>query len=313
MDNLKIAYDKAFDLGDYETCIRIASKRQNFNVDLSALKNAVINERNPLCAFYYVRLLRPKDKSEFEKVIIESNNANIATRYAIENKYDCNVEKLEQVILKFGDSFDSAEFISFIDSVNLEAHKNLILGEEEGYACYLYCKKFQPFGKELEKFQDIIIESEDAELAYLFARDIYEADLIKLGDVVLENGDVEDIMSFASLLDDKSCSFMSNNIGKVELNNIINVILNSPIASFASLQKRIENHILKYGTLDDICTYGLCINSADMDVVQNIIDNSDRKDLKIDLAFDMDVDLDKVVKSIYKDQRKPTYKVKMKN
>ncbi|MBQ8749650.1 MAG: hypothetical protein IJZ29_04210 [Clostridia bacterium] len=309
MDNLKLAYDKAFELEDYITCIKMASKNQNFKIDLNALSNAVIKSENPYFALNYVRILKPKDKSDFEKIIIDSKNAHIASMYAVENKDDCNIQKLEEIVLNYGDAFDSADFVYNIDEANIEAHKELILKEEEGYACFLYCKKVQPVGRQLKEFERIVLESEDADLAYLFARDIYGANLAKLGEIVIEFGSNEDVIMFATLISTK----MNKELGDVRDSfkecGLLGAILSSPLTNLVSIQSKLEDHIKIYGTYEDVANYLLSVDGADVFELQSIIEETNRMDLKLDIAFDPDVDLESLTTSICKNQRKPQYKV----
>ena len=304
MENLKEVYDRAFRLKDYILCMQIAQKAQNFKIDISGLEKAVIESGNALYALQYVRAMKPKDKKKFEDVIIKYGNANIACIYARENAGDCDVKAIENVVLNYGDSFDSANLVCEVKGCDVEKHKEKILDEGEAYACYLYAKKFQPVGKELKQFEDAVVDSEDAEVAYLFARDVYFADKNRLGRVVLENGSTEDIICYASMLANESLSdvksFTSSDFDLVDLINFMNV---STVGTYMKLQEDMEQYIKTFGTFEDVADFLLFVQGADVVELQEIIENSDRTDLKLEIAKDKDVDLHSLTNSILNDKK----------
>lgn len=311
MEDLKKVYDRAFKLQDYVLCMKIAQKAQNFKIDLNQLGRAIIESKNPLYALYYVRMLKPKDKKPFENVVIDSENARIAYVYARENPHDCNVEKLEEIVLKNGDAQDSAYFVADVSGCNAEKHKAKILDEGDPYACYLYAKKMQPVGKELKQFEDVVIDSEDAEIGYQFAKDVYLADKGRLGRMVLENGSTEDIICYASMLaNDGAVDVKSLKLAGDNLVEVIDLMLLSTSGRCLRLQQELEDYIKVYGTYDDVADFILSVEGADVEGLQQIIEQSDRTDLKLEIAMDSDVDLLSLTKSILNDKKgKINYKV----
>ena len=304
MEDLKRVYDRAFRLKDYTLCIKIAQKAQNFKIDLNELASAIIKTENPLFALYYVRMLNPKNKKPFEDVIIASKNARLAYVYARENPYDCNIKAIEKIVLENGDAQDCAYLISAVNGCDVEKYKKKILDECDPYACYLYAKKVQPVGAELAQLEDIVIESEDAEIAYHFAKDVFFANKGKLGQMVLESGSTEDIICFASMLANDSVENMKGlKLDDVSLIEMVVLALSSTTGRYLKLQKDMETYIKRYGSYEDVADFILNVEGADYKELQTIIENTNRTDLKLEIAMDKDVDLHSLTKSILNDKK----------
>lgn len=317
MEDLKAEYEEAFNMGDLTQCISIVGlarrKKNKLDVDLQRLENAVVKSNNPLFAFYYVRILKPADKKPFESVILKEGNAGLATLFARENPNECDVKAIEEIVLKNGDALDSANLVCSVDGCSVEKHLNKIIDECEPRACYLFAKKFQPVGEDLKRLQDVVIASKDAEVAYLFARDIYLADKVKLGKVALEDGQVESAIDFATLLIAECEKEMRNRkeSGAFDFSSLIDLLVGSPIASYTKLRVELENKIREYGTYEDITDYIAYVKGADVTGMQGIIENSPRTDLKLEVATSEDADLVSLANSIIKDRPTPKYNVNL--
>lgn len=313
-DYVKRTYEKALEEGDLTACMQIAKhSSKDFNIDMAKLEDSVIKSENPFYAYNYVKDFKCKNKKPFEKIILDSKNGHIASSYAVQNKNDCDIKALEDIVLKYGDSFDSAYFVTNIEQADVEKHKELILNEEEAYACYLYCKKFQPVGEDLKRFQDIILDSEDAEFCLLFATEVYCADVIKLAEVVLENGGTYDMIKLAMLIQQKIYDEIQNAKQECGLSNFVDGILNSPLTKYAKIRDRIESFMLEYATDDDLVEYYMLVDDVDPYEVQKRIEATNRTDLKIRLSEKSDIELNSLVKSINKDRNKLKFKVTYKD
>ena len=104
-------------------------------------------------------------------------------------------------------------------------------------------------------------------------------------------------------------SFISSDF---DLAKLINFINNSKVGLYMKLQEDMEEYIKIYGSFDDVADYLLNVQGADVEELQEIIENSDRTDLKLEIAKDKDVDLRSITKSILKDKKgKIKFKVSM--
>lgn len=302
-DYIKRTYEKSLKEGDLTACLSIAKNATTFKIDLAELERAVIKSNNPLYAYNFVKDFKCGNKKAMEKIVIDSKNGNIASGYAVKNKKDCDIKALEEIVLKFGDAFDSAYFVTNIDEADVERHKGKILEEEEAYACYLFCRKFQPYGRELKPFQDIVIESEDAEFATAFAKDVYDADILSLGNVVLENGGINDMIEFSLILKDKIKDEMKSIKGNGDISNLIACVTSSSVIALEKLRYKIEDYVFEYATDDELVDYFLIIDDVEPFEVQKRVEASGRQDLKLKIAMDSRIDLSSLTKSINRRDR----------
>ena len=301
MNDLELAYEKAFKLGDLQTCMQIAKMKHDFHIDLDKLSKVVIKSENPLFCACFVKWFNPLNKKPFENVIIKSGDAHIASIYACEHQDECDLKAFETIILERGDAYDCADFVCSIETDKHDEFKQKIIDEEEPYACYLYCLKFQPYGKELRPFQDIVIENGDMNTIYLFAKDIYDADVCALAKVAFDFGGSDDMINFACLVGQKYEEFYDIVFNESDVCDYIPETIIKKVDECSSLITRFEDSVVDYGSLEDVANFMLIVPYANCPRLQKIIEESNRKDLKLEIAMSDATDLSSLAKSICRD------------
>ena len=304
MKEIEMEYKKALGEGDLLTCIEIAHKSHGVGIDVTKLSDAVIKSKNPFYSIHYVKWLKPKDIKPFENIILESGDARIATIFAVEHKDKCDLDRIEKLILDKGDAYDCVDYVVGIDTKNHEAFKQKIIDEEEPYACYLYCLKFQPYGSKLKPFEDIVVENGDVNTVCLFASNIYDANILRLSAPVFKFGNVEDIINYSCLAGEKYSELYEYVYNECGFDGEDYLRCYKQMKKYLKLIMQFENSIVKYGTLDDIKDFMLVVPFANCTRLQEIIEKSDRKDLKLEIAMSDFTDLESLTKNLCEDGKR---------
>ena len=90
------------------------------------------------------------------------------------------------------------EIISTHDTQNakLQEIKEEIIKTKNAFLAYNYAMEFEDETKQLQK---IVIKSGNANLIYLFARDVFQADIEKLEKAIIETQNIEEMQHFADI------------------------------------------------------------------------------------------------------------------
>jgi hypothetical protein len=101
----------------------------------------------------------------------------------------------EQEILELNSPTESYRYVyENPDKANIEKHEEVIINSKNIFYCY-YFAKYVP-NANIKKIEKVIIDSKDVDFCYWFARDIPGSDKQSLSEVVLTSGNFFYIKSF---------------------------------------------------------------------------------------------------------------------
>jgi hypothetical protein len=103
--------------------------------------------------------------------------------------------KTEQEILNLNSPAESYKYIyENPDKANIEKHEEVIINSKNIFYCY-YFAKYVP-NANIKKIEKVIIDSKDMDFSYWFARDIENSNKQELFKVTLESGNIDYIKRF---------------------------------------------------------------------------------------------------------------------
>ena len=114
--------------------------------------------------------------------------------------YNCDMDKLlelEEDVINRNISELSYWYAYKVDGVDIDKHENIVIDSRDLIWNYLFVRDVRQAS--IKGHEDVIVNSGDAYYNYLFAKDIKGADVKKLGEVVFLSKDPEYNYLFALL------------------------------------------------------------------------------------------------------------------
>lgn len=312
MENLLKFYEKEKNKGNYLLCMTLISNNEELKSKIDELENLIIELDDEVLAFYFAKNIKLKDYSNIEQIILKSKSANVACAYAKLNPKTPSLKQIEAIILEYGDAFDSASFATNFECAELKKHYDKIVNSKEAYACYLYCKHFQPHGLSLHRMQRVVIDSKDSDFATQFATDVNNSNLYELAKVVVNYGTVEEATKVARAINYRKLAVISNVFNGYEQGKALPLILNMIIREVSDAEELIRAFVYKHADLDELVDYINNSGDEQVEAMMERIINSDREDLKLNISLIANqLYLRKISNSIAKNRKqKIVYNVK---
>lgn len=214
----------AYFASSLETLLKIKDKKELADKS-KPLQEYVIKIKNPMLAFRLAFELDEIDirTTKLQQFIIESEDPRYILKYAKEIKR-ANIQKLQSAILSCGTVLQIAKFGCFIRGADKDLIERIIAKSDSAKSAYLYIKfiktcnfnKMKPIilrskkprylfalakvitnKKDIEKIQDLVIESASNTYVRLFAVHIKGANIRKLEDRIIATHSVEEMKKFA--------------------------------------------------------------------------------------------------------------------
>jgi len=214
----------AYFASSLEALLKIKDKKE-LAVKSKLLEQYVIDNDNPMLAFRLAielddRLIRT---TKLQNFIIETGDARYILKFAWNIKRT-NVKKLQEAIMKYGNIIQITKFGCFIRGADRSTIEDLIVKSNSAKSAYLYLRcvkscdvnklktiilhskrprylfalaKVTKNKKDLEKIQELIIESPSNIYVRLYAIYIKGADIKKLEDRIIATKNVEEMKKFA--------------------------------------------------------------------------------------------------------------------
>lgn len=226
----------AYFASSLENLLKIKDKKE-LAAKSKILVKYVINNDNPMLAYRLAFELDDRNISttKLQNFIIDSGDARYILKLACAVKRS-NIRKLQNAIMKYGNILQIAKFGCVVRGANKESIENLIVKSNNPKAAYLYLRfvkscdvnRLKPIifkskrprylfllaklvrsKKDLEKIQELIIESPSHTYVRLFAVHIKGADIRKLEDRIISTKNIEEMKKFAKVVNSPRLSKLS--------------------------------------------------------------------------------------------------------
>jgi len=217
----------AYFASSLDTLLKIKDKKELAKKS-KLLEKYVIENNNPMLAFRLALELDDREvrTTKLQNFIIGTGDAKYITKFAHEIKRS-NVKKLQAAMMKYGNILQITRFGCFVRGANRDSIEDLIAVSSSAKSAYLYLKfvklcdvnKLKPIiflskkprylfalarvvknKKDIDKIQNLIIESSSNLYIRLFAVHIKGADIRKLEDRIIATKNVEEMKKFARVV-----------------------------------------------------------------------------------------------------------------
>lgn len=197
--------------------------KYGFDSQLESLQKAIIKTHNVDDIIFFAENIPEADIERLEDEIISIASKDKFYSYGISDFVfyvkQCNVDKLQDAVLKFGNAYALLEFAQYVSSANIELLQEAILKTNDIKRIYEFAKNVP--NADIKSLEDAIVKSKNYDFIISFAEDVKDANISRLEDIIIETKDCLLYSIFVTQVKSANIEKFANAIQYMEYNYVI--------------------------------------------------------------------------------------------